>query len=198
MRSGIMTIITTVGLVLVLATGAAAQKRKEPKLERNLPPGAAAEQARFAVARDVRHELLLMPYYGVFDWIQFEVQPDGTVVLDGKVTRPTIKSRAEKATEDVEGVTRVENRIQVLPVSGFDDRLRLQLYREIYSGPLFRYQVGSLKSIHILVDHGHVTLEGQVSSSGDRTIANLRANSVPGVFSVTNNLQVVRDHDERK
>jgi hyperosmotically inducible protein len=191
-----MTTIATLGLVLAFAAGAAAQKRKEPKMERNVPPAAAAERARYAVAREVRHELLMMPYYGVFDWIQFEVLTDGTVVLDGNVTRPTIKSRAESAAEDVEGVTRVQNRIRVLPLSPNDDRLRARLYREIYSGPLFRYQVGSLKSIHIIVDHGHVTLEGQVSNSGDRTIANLRANTVPGVFSVTNNLQVVNGRDE--
>jgi hyperosmotically inducible protein len=191
-----MTTIAMLGLVLALATGAAAQKRKEPKMERNVPPSASAERARFAVARQVRHELLMMPYYGVFDWIQYDVQPDGTVVLDGKVTRPTIKSRAESVTEDVEGVTRVENRIQVLPPSGIDDQLRLRLYREIYSGPLFKYQVGSLKAIHILVDHGHVTLEGLVNSSGDRTIANVRANSVPGIFSVTNNLQVTNGRNE--
>ena len=196
MRSAIMTIIATLAVALALATGAAAQKHKQPKMERNLPPGTSAERARFAVAREVRHELLMMPYYGVFDWIRFEVQPDGTVVLDGKVTRPTIKSRAEKATEDVEGVTRVENRIEVLPPSGFDDQLRQRLYREIYSGPLFKYQVGSLNTIHIIVDHGHVTLEGQVNSSGDRTIANARANTVPGVFSVTNNLQVVNGRDD--
>jgi hyperosmotically inducible protein len=191
-----MTTIATLGLVLALAAGAAAQKRKEPKMERNVPPAAAAERARYAVAREVRHELLTMPYYGVFDWIRFEVQQDGTVVLDGKVTRPTIKSRAEKAASDVEGVTRVVNRIDVLPPSGIDDQLRLRLYREVYSGPLFKYQVGSLNTIHIIVDHGRVTLEGVVNSSGDRTIAYVRANSVPGIFAVTNNLEVVNGRDD--
>jgi hyperosmotically inducible protein len=190
-----MTTVAALGLGLALATSASAQKRQQPRLERDVPPGEMASRATLSVAREVRHELLMMPYYGVFDWIEYQVQPDGTVVLGGKVTRPTIKSRAEHVSEDVEGVRRVENRIDVLPVSPSDDRLRVRLYRQIYSGPLFRYQVGALNTIHIVVDHGHVTLEGQVSSSGDRTIAYTRASSVPGVFSVTNNLRVVKYDD---
>jgi hyperosmotically inducible protein len=185
-----MTRISALGLTLALSVSAAGQQRKPPKMERNVPPKEMAARATLAISREVRHELLMLPYYGVFDWLQYQVQPDGTVILDGQVTRPTTRSRAEGVVEKIEGVTRVQNRIQVLPLSPFDDRLRLALYRAIYSGPLFRYQVGSLKAIHIIVDHGHVTLKGQVATSGDRTIAYVRANQVPGVFSVTNELQV--------
>lgn len=158
--------------------------------------GMAQDRAALAVARDVRHELVMMPYYGVFDWIQFEVLGDGTVVLDGWVTRGTIKSRAEKITSKVEGVKQVVNNIEVLSASPSDDRLRLTLYREIYSGPLFKYQIGSLNTIHIIVNRGRVTLKGEVITEGDRTIANLRANSVPGIFSVKNELVATNVKDE--
>ena len=151
--------------------------------------------AALGIARDVRHELLKLPYYGVFDWLQFEVLRDGTVVLDGWVTRPTTRSRAERAAAKVDGVRRVDNRVDVLPASPSDDRLRLQLYREIYSGPLFKYQVGSLNTIHIVVNRGHVTLLGEVNTSGDRTIAYHRASSVPGIFSVRNELRVTNVED---
>lgn len=149
----------------------------------------------YGVSQEVRHRLLMLPYYGVFDWLQYQVQPDGTVTLDGAVTRPTTKSSAEKTVSRIEGVTNVDNNIDVLPPSPTDDRLRIALYRNIYSGPLFHYATGSLNTIHIIVDHGRVTLEGTVSSSGDKTIAYTRANEVPGIFSVTNNLRVTRDED---
>jgi hyperosmotically inducible periplasmic protein len=158
--------------------------------------GVAQDRAALGIAREVRHELLMMPYYGVFDWLQFEVKGDGTVVLDGWVTRGTIKSRAEKVTSKVEGVQRVVNNIEVLPASSSDDRLRLTLYREIYSGPLFKYQVGSLNTIHIVVNRGHVTLKGEVINEGDRTIAYARASSVPGIFSVKNELVATNVKDE--
>ena len=104
------------------------------------------------IARQVRNELLTLPYYSVFDWLEFEVQPGGVVVLRGQVTTPLdTKSHAEAYVKDVEGVTRVINQIEVLPVSASDQRLREALYRAIYSGPLFHYQVGSLQSIHIIV-----------------------------------------------
>src|ERR1043165_9249844 len=107
MRSGIMTIISAVGLTMALGVGASAQKHKKPKMEHNVPPAQSSAMASYAVSRDVRHELLKLPYYGVFDWLEYQVQPDGTVVLDGQVTRPTTKSRAENVVEDIEGVARV-------------------------------------------------------------------------------------------
>ncbi len=135
----------------------------------------------------------MLPYYDVFDHLAFRV--DGyRVTLLGQVTRPSLKQDAEQAVKRVEGVERINNRIEVLPVSPMDDRLREQLFRAIYGfGSLQKYGVGSNKSIHIIVKHGHVTLEGVVDNQADRNLANMRANSVFGVFSVTNHLQVARD-----
>ena len=147
-----------------------------------------------AVAREVRHELLSeLPYYTVFDWIEFEVLPDNTVVLRGEVTTPPdTKSRAEAVVRDVEGVSRVVNEIRVLPVSPNDARLRRELYNAIYgfNSPLFRYGVGSRQAIHIIVDGGRATLKGVVDNQADRNQAYIRARGVPGVFSVTNELTV--------
>lgn len=147
-----------------------------------------------AIAREVRHELLSdLPYYSVFDWIEFEVLPDNTVVLRGQVTTPPdTKSRAEDVVEDISGVTRVINEIEVLPVSPNDERLRRALYREIYgfNSPLFRYGVGSRQAIHIIVDRGRATLKGIVDSEGDKNLAYARARSVPGLFAVNNELIV--------
>ncbi len=143
------------------------------------------------LAREVRHELLTLPYYSVFDWLEFEVQPGGVVVLRGQVTTPPdTKSAAEAAAKDVEGVTRVINNIEVLPLSPNDQRLREALYRAVYSGPLFRYQVGSLQSIHIIVDNGRATLKGMVNSEGDKTLAYTQARTVPGLFEVNNELHI--------
>jgi hyperosmotically inducible protein len=157
-------------------------------LNRTLAPNAGA------IAREVRHELLSdLPYYGVFDWIEFEVLPDNTVVLRGQVTTPPdTKSRAEEVVEDIDGVTRVINEIEVLPVSPNDQRLRRALYREIYAfnSPLFRYGVGSRQAIHIIVDRGRATLKGIVDNEGDKNLAYLRARSVPGLFAVNNELMV--------
>ncbi len=150
-----------------------------------------------AVAREVRHELLSnLPYYSVFDWIEFEVLSDNTVVLRGEVTAPPDKkSRAEDVVEDVAGVTRVVNEIRVLPVSPNDDRLRLALYREIYNfnSPLFRYGVGSRQAIHIIVEGGRATLKGVVDTEGDKNLAYARARGVSGLFEVRNELVVDGD-----
>lgn len=146
------------------------------------------------LAREVRNELLTLPYYSVFDWIEFEVDPKGVVTLRGQVTTPPdTKSAAEAYVEDVEGVTRVVNSIEVLPLSPNDERLRQALYREIYSGALFRYQIGSLQSIHIIVRNGRATLKGVVDTEGDRNIAGIRAKTVSGVFEVDNELVVRSD-----
>ncbi len=147
-------------------------------------------RSRTYLVKEVRHELLTLPYYGVFDWITYEVRPDGTVTLSGQVVRPATKSSAGDVVKDIEGVSQVRNEIEVLPLSPNDDRLREALYRAIYSGPLFHYAVGSLNTIHIIVNNGHATLQGSVSNEGDKQIAYTRANGVPGLFSVTNNLRV--------
>ena len=147
-----------------------------------------------AIAREVRHELLSeLPYYTVFDWIEFEVLPDSTVVLRGEVTSPPdTKSRAEAVVRDVPGVSRVVNEIRVLPVSPNDERLRRELYNAIYNfnSPLFRYGIGSRQAIHIIVDGGRATLKGVVDSQADKDQAFIRARGVPGLFGVTNELMV--------
>jgi len=140
----------------------------------------------------VRHELVMLPYLGVFDNVSFRVD-NGVVTLFGQVTRPVLKSDAANVVKRLEGVSRVENKIEVLPLSGFDNSIRAREYRTIFgSGSLYRYAMGTNPSIRIIVKNGHVTLEGVVSSEGDRNLAGIRANGVPGVFSVSNQLRVVK------
>lgn len=142
------------------------------------------------IAHRVRLELVTLPYYGVFDNLSYRV--DGsTVTLFGQATRPVLKNDAEKAVKNIEGVTRVINNIQVLPPSSMDDRIRLATYRAIYGdSTLSRYAIQAVPPIHIIVNNGHVTLEGVVATQQDRNTAGVRANAVPGVFSVENNLRV--------
>jgi hyperosmotically inducible protein len=143
------------------------------------------------IQREVRHELLMLPYFTVFDNIAYKVE-GSTVTLLGQVVNPVVKSDAGNSVKHIEGVEKVDNQIEVLPLSPNDNRLRLQLFRAIYGYPaLQRYALGVQKPIRIIVKNGHVTLEGVVDSEGDKNVAGLRANGVPGVFSVTNNLQVV-------
>ncbi len=140
--------------------------------------------------REVRHELIMLPYYGVFDNLAYRVE-GGKVTLEGHVTRPTLKSSAEKVVAGIEGVEQVVNNIEVLPVSPNDDRLRNALYRAIYGHTaLNRYALWSVPPIHIVVKNGNATLVGFVANEGDRTIANVQANGVAGVFSVKNELQL--------
>jgi hyperosmotically inducible protein len=138
----------------------------------------------------IRHELLMLPYYSVFDDLEFTVD-NGTVTLAGDVTRPVLKSDAANVVKRIAGVTNVVNNIKVLPLSSFDNRIRVATYRSVfgYAG-LYRYAMGANPSIHIIVDNGHVTLKGVVANQGDKNLANIRANGVPGVFSVTNELLV--------
>jgi hyperosmotically inducible protein len=142
------------------------------------------------ISREVRHELVMLPYYGVFDNLAYRV--DGTTVtLLGQVTRPTLKSDAGNVVKGIEGVSRVENQIQVLPLSSMDDRIRMAEYRAIFGKPgLDRYAMQAVPPIHIIVDNGKVTLEGVVSTEADKNQAGIYANGVSGVFSVNNNLRV--------
>ncbi len=145
---------------------------------------------RNRIIRQVRHELVMLPYYGVFDNLSYRVD-GGTVTLLGQVTRPTLKSSAENVVKEIEGVERVDNQIRVLPLSPNDDRIRLAVYRAVYGQTaLNRYALQAVPSIHIIVENGKVTLEGVVANEGDKNIANIQANGVPGVFSVVNNLRV--------
>jgi hyperosmotically inducible periplasmic protein len=155
----------------------------------NAQPSAKSQER---IVKEVRHELLMLPYFGVFDYIAFKVD-GGNVTLIGQVVRPTLKSDSENVIKHIEGVEKVDNQIEVLPPSPMDDRLRLELFRAIYQYPaLQKYELGVQKPIRIIVKNGHVTLEGVVDSDGDKNLAGLRANGVPGIFSVTNNLQVVK------
>jgi len=142
------------------------------------------------IIKEVRHELLMLPYFGVFDYIAFKV--DGSnVTLLGQVVRPVLKSDAENAVKHIEGVERVDNQIEVLPPSSMDDGLRIGLFRAIYQyAALQKYELGVQKPIRIIVKNERVTLEGVVDSEADKNLAGLRANGVSGIFSVTNNLQV--------
>jgi hyperosmotically inducible protein len=142
------------------------------------------------LAKEVRHQLVMLPYYSVFDDLKYKV--DGNkVTLLGEVTKPTLKSDAEAAVKSIEGVGTADNQIKVLPLSPMDDRIRLAEYRAIYSfASLERYSIQAVPPIHIIVENGHVTLEGTVATQADKDAAGVRANGVSGVFSVTNNLQV--------
>lgn len=151
-------------------------------------PASARGEAR--IAREVRHELVMLPYYGVFDNLSYSVS-GSTVTLSGQVTRPTLKSDAGNVVKDIEGVERVVNNIEVLPTSPNDDRTRMTVYRAIYGqAALNRYGMQAVPPIHIIVKNGNVTLEGVVANEGDKNIPNVQANGVSGVFSVTNNLRV--------
>lgn len=149
-----------------------------------------SDQATSRVAKEVRHELVMLPYLDVFDNLAYQVQGN-TVTLLGQVTRPTLKTDAERVVKGIDGVDKVDNKIEVLPVSQNDDRLRRSLYRAIYgSASLSRYDLPVIKPIRIIVKNGNATLEGVVDSQADKSVANIKANGVHGVFSVTNNLRV--------
>lgn len=145
------------------------------------------------IAQEVRHQLVMLPYYSIYDDLAFRVD-GGTVTLLGAVTRPTLKSDAENVTKRVEGVTQVNNQIEVLPLSPMDWQIRHAVARAIYGDPSIgdRYGDQALPPIHIIVKNGHVVLEGVVANQGDKNLINIRANSVPNVFSVQNNLIVAK------
>jgi hyperosmotically inducible protein len=169
-------ILTGSFALLLLAQLAAAALAAQPEMSR--------------VERQVRHELVMLPYYGVFDNLSFQVE-GSKVTLMGQVTRPTLKTSAERVAMNVEGVDKVDNQIEVLPNSPNDDRIRVAVYRAVYSQPaLQRYQLRAVPPIHIIVKNGNVSLEGVVANESDKNIAGIQANGVSGVFAVTNNLRV--------
>jgi hyperosmotically inducible protein len=171
--------------------------------------GYAAEQLRAPATRDIRriealkeeirHQLLSMPYYSVFDWIEGQARPDGTVTLKGAVTRPTIKDDAAQRVKRLESVTKLNNEIEVLPLSPNDDRLRAAVYRAIFNfdSPLFRYATQSVPPIHIIVKNGNVALKGIVANQGDSEFAEIKARGVSGTFDVKNDLQIEQRLDEK-
>jgi hyperosmotically inducible protein len=148
-------------------------------------------QAR--ITREVYHELMMLPQLTIFDHIAFKVEGN-TVTLLGAVRNAILKDSAEKVVKKVEGVEHVNNQIEILPPSPNDDRIRLAVAHAIFNDEsLFKYSLASVPPIHIIVKNGHVTLEGAVDNETDKNEAYLKANSVPGVFSVENHLQIQRD-----
>jgi hyperosmotically inducible periplasmic protein len=181
----VWTLILAAGLTLSATSSFAAA----PASNGNQPPNG-AQIAEASLANQVRHQLVMLPWLSVFDNLEYSVQGN-KVVLAGQVVRPVLKDEAASAVKHIEGVEEVDNQIEVLPVSNFDDQIRRAELREIYSFPsLQRYGMGTLPGIHIIVKNGHVILEGVVDNQTDKNLAGLRANSVPDVFSVTNNLRV--------
>ena len=157
-------------------------------------PGQSAS-AQSYIIREVRHEIIMLPRYSLFDWIEAEVRPDNTVILRGQVRGLTLRADAEAAVKRIEGVTGVVNQIEDLPLSTADDQIRRKIYRAIYDedGPLFHYAIEVVPSIHIIVKNGNVTLKGVVESQEDSDFAFAKARSVPQTFSVKNDL-IVEKH----
>jgi hyperosmotically inducible protein len=170
------------GLVVVLGFSSLIQAQR--------PPSKAGIER---IEREARHELVMLPNYGVFDTLAYKV--DGyTVTLLGYVRNPTLKSQAENVVKEIEGVEKVVNQIEVLPASPQDDRIRLAMYRAIYGeAPLDRYALQAVPPIHIIVKNGRVILQGVVSNTSDKTLAESRARSVSGVFDVKNEIQVEKN-----
>jgi len=155
-------------------------------------PGQIPAQTEEHLQREVLHQLRLLPYFTVFDNLNFRVE-GYTVELSGQVVNPVLKSDAEGVVKHIEGVQHVMNNIEVLPLSNLDERIRIAEFRAIYRYPgLDRYGFQAIPSIHIIVKNGNVTLVGVVANEMDRNLAGVRANGVPGVFSVTNSLAVER------
>ncbi len=157
---------------------------------------ALSPESQDKLVREVRHELIMLPYYNVFDNLTFGI--DGrTVTLNGQVVQPVTRSDAENSVKHIEGVEKVINNIEILPPSNMDDRIRRRAYESIYSyGPLFKYGNMAVPPIHIIVRNGRITLEGVVDSESDKNYAGVRANMVPGTFQVTNNLRVIPSNNE--
>ena len=181
MMKGILNKAFALAGALVLAASVAAAAPSEQAGQR-----AAYEQ----LAKKVRKELVTLPWYGVFDNLAYEIN-GSTVTLSGQVVQPSTRKDAERRVRRLAGVERVVNNIEVLPLSSFDDSIRVSAYRSLFgwNSPLHRYGLGVNPSVHIVVDRGHLTLEGVVSTEGDRRLAYMLVNSIPGVFSVKNNLR---------
>jgi hyperosmotically inducible periplasmic protein len=178
--------LTILGILLITPCFAA---DKHDKNHQDAFVNGAPDEAE--IAKKVRHELVMLPYYNIFDDLAFRL--DGsTVTLLGAVVRPTLKDDAGRVVKKVPGVEQVVNNIEVLPLSPNDDGIRRAEYRAIYGDPALstRYGFQALPSIHIIVKNGNVTLEGVVANQGDKNLVGIRANGVPNVFAVTNNLLV--------
>ena len=191
-------LVVLAGLILTATLDLGAAQRDKNPATLNTPANRNARRIE-ALKEEVRHQLVTLPYYTAFDWLQAAVKPDGTVTLRGEVTRPTTKDDAESRVKKLEAVSRVVNNIEVLPLSPMDDQLRVAVYRAIFrfDSPLFRYGTQSVPPIHIIVKNGHVTLKGIVLNQGDSQLAYMAANGVPGIFEVKNALQVEQQAVEK-
>lgn len=191
-------------LVPLLASGQqkAAPLQSAQKSADRVANSAANPQTRARIEREARHELLLIPQYGVFDFLTFSVN-GSTVTLKGDATTPVLKTNAEKAVKGIEGVEKVDNQINVLPVFSSDNAIRLAVYQAVYGNPsLQRYAFQAVPSIHIIVSNGNVRLEGAVANQADADQALIRAKTVPSTFQVTSNLktdaQLAAEEERRK
>lgn len=185
-----MKALATTLCAFALIAGAQQQPQQQLQRQQSAADRSVTPRGQDRLAREVRHELVMLPYYGVFDNLAFRME-GRTITLLGQVTRPTLKSDAENVVKDIEGVEKVVNQIEVLPLSPMDDQIRLATFRAVYSTPgLDRYALNAVPPIHIIVSSGKVALEGVVANEADKNMAGVKANGVSGVFSVTNNLRV--------
>ncbi len=178
--------------LMLCGTGATAADKPAPSGPNHIDPYVQGAENEAKLIQEVRHQLVMLPYFGVFDDLGFRVDPVGRITLLGQVTRPALKADAESVIKRIEGVTAVVNNIEVLPLSPMDDQLRRAVYRAVYgdSSLSIRYGYRALPSIHIIVKNGNVRLEGVVANETDRNIAFLRANGVSGAFKVENDLRI--------
>jgi hyperosmotically inducible protein len=200
MKRALFTAFTIMALCVpsitsISSSAAPAPQKKSKKRLESRPGGGSESRNVDYLNKEIRKELVTLPFFGVFDWFEGKVEPDGTVYLAGQVTRPTLKKDAQRRVEKVEGVERVINQIEVLPLSPNDDRIRAAVFRELFSfnSPLFRYGQGPNPSIHIIVSRGKLVLKGVVSSKSDRDLAVIKARGVPGIFDVRSDLRFERD-----
>lgn len=186
------------GLTCTLVMPAPAQQTAN-NMTANAASRAQRQRSQNNLVERIRRELVTIPFFDVFDWLEGNVTADGVVTLRGQVVRPTIKSEAEERVRDIEGVTQVRNEIEVLPLSPNDDRIRLAVYRELFNfdSPLFRYSTRAVPPIHIVVKNGRVALRGVVATDFDKQIAYTRARTVPGTFEVTNELVSEQELERR-
>jgi hyperosmotically inducible protein len=198
MKRILFTALTIMALAFASISSSAApapqKKSKNSRLESRPRAEGEARNLNY-LTKEIRKELVTLPFFSVFDWLEGNVEPDGTVHLRGQVTRPTLKKDAQRRVEKVEGVDRVINQIEVLPLSPNDDRLRRAVFRELFNfnSPLFRYGQQPIPPIHIIVNRGRLTLKGVVANKGDSDLANIKARGVSGLFEVRNELKIERD-----
>jgi hyperosmotically inducible periplasmic protein len=143
------------------------------------------------LAEKVRHEIIMLSDFGVFDNLSFSLVNADTVILTGQVVRPLLKADAETAVKRIAGISKVENNIEVLPLSPTDDAIRKRAYRAVYLAPNFeKYAIQATPPIRIIVKNSTITLQGVVNDPIDKTKAEMAAKTISGVFSVTDNLRI--------